>query len=129
MASKKEAKPKTSYIVQSANTGVRKCGPYGSKAEADRECKRLNKEAQTDLGHDGHLINFQVVWACSRCKASPERDAMTGWLVCRACHNYDVPMDGQEYELLEVDRKPKLILHEGVPQSYEVVSGEGVVLP
>lgn len=39
--------PPTRYEVRSAITGAVVCGPYDSKSDADREKKRLNKEAAT----------------------------------------------------------------------------------
>lgn len=42
----KKTEPYTSYIVISANTGGHICGPYRIKSDAERECKRLNDEAE-----------------------------------------------------------------------------------
>lgn len=38
------------YTVNSQNSGAIVCGPYSKKAEAERECKRLNGEAHSGRG-------------------------------------------------------------------------------
>lgn len=42
---KEQEQTKTRYLAKSAITGAVVCGPYDRKADAEREVKRLNREA------------------------------------------------------------------------------------
>lgn len=45
MAKEKPEQTPVRYEVRSQVTGAHVCGPYESRQDADRECKRLNREA------------------------------------------------------------------------------------
>ena len=48
--------PEPRYEVRSAVTGAHVCGPYDSRPDAEREKKRLNKEAATGRTEQGELL-------------------------------------------------------------------------
>ena len=130
MAAKKtEAKSKTAWLVKSANTGATVVGPLANKLDAQREAKRLNREAATGMRADGGLINYEVIWRCGTCATLAERHPDHGFNRCPECHDDSKAPWEQGYELVETDRRPMPILHEGLPQKYEVVSDSGLVIP
>lgn len=123
-------KPKTTYAVRSALTGATVCGPYEDREDAEREVKRLNKEAATGqrekAAHKNERvadrqINFQIRLRCARCgHADPQRDR-NGVLACPRCKS-------TEFE--EAERVATAIREKGEPMAgaYEIQTAEGVIL-
>lgn len=132
---KKEPKPASMFAVHSQNTGALICGPYTAKKDADRECRRLNKEAATGVqAATGEPINYLDVFHCAECQTAIVPHPKIGSHHCPHCFEEKGGLEGTGAEAFDpvgwvsVRQIPQRVLHEGVPQGYEVRSrsAEGV---